>query len=425
MGVSLVQVLVCSSGVAAFRSSQRSASQIISEIQSHRDGSGETGHPANSNCFIGSGHSVSNGCGHAPAIESVYPCQSDDDYTSTCIKEVNLDFPSTGYNRFTKSTADWNQLTQVVVDAEFAGYGASVSVGVDYLKSSKSSESSIGFFCGSSLRSRSRYVQNPQGLKWSTGAKWLLGFSPDFFAKQHGLEYVYKIDYGGSFLGSFTINTRTDEQQDSLEVFADIAVQKPSFNAELAGKFNAAKSAVSSNITLYASAKWSGSTGIKQDYSDPGTVGKMFDEWESGVRSAPVPLAVYTRQWTDSPDFSQVLQNLAMAGESAKLFQAMQLFNTSKATAEFRSLLGQESAKLTFVSETIDRAITLTPEGNKARKTCFHLTKKKVVRAIIRIQQLDDISATQEEHDYNAGESDIIQSLLLMDEVAQCRTVTG
>jgi hypothetical protein len=414
MGLSLIAAFACFSGVVAFRSSQRESSHI-------QQGSDEvSSHPANGNCVIGSGHSVSRGCNHGMATETVYDCDDDNAINSCCISETKGDLGgSSGYNRFTKTKDEWDKLTKVVVDAEFAGYGASVSVGVDYLKSSKSSESSIGFFCGSSKKVSSRQVNYPKNLKIDDSAAWLLGWSPSMFFQSYGTDYVHKIVYGGSFLGSFTLSSRSEKTKDSLKVFADIAVEQPAFNADLAASFNTAKTQVKSNITLYASAKWSGGTGLKQNYSDPASMGNMFDYWSKSVDVAPAPLVLYTRKWTSAKNFYNIIMNIE---NNDTRNEAMKLALQEKPTLEFTSQLGQESAKLSFVSGTIDRAITFADEsGDEQKQQCLRRVRKNVVRAIIRIQQLDDMTAKEGEKNYHDNDSsELFQSGLLTDDVKKC-----
>jgi len=409
MAVSLLQVLAYSSCAVAFRSSKRDFSQL--RLESESGTGGGIAFPAGGNCAIGSGHSSSRGCDHAGAAETVYNCE-EDDTESICIKEEDITLDANGYNRFTRTTEEWNALTKVVADAEAAGYGASVSVGVDYLKSSKSSESSIGFFCGSSQVTRHRYIQNYGKLKWTDAAKFMLKWSPATFASMFGTGYVYKIEYGGSFLGSFTLTSRTTESQDSLKVFANIAVEQPRFDAKLGAAFNQAKAKVASNISVYASAKWSGGSPLKQDFSDPGTVGKMFTDWSDSLPTAPVPLTLVERGWADSHDFIITLMTL----DAAKQHEALRLFMDLKATRGWRSELAQESVKLSFLAETVGRALNL--KENEGKQNCLIRIRRKIVAAVTAIRTLDDITAKMEESE--SLDSDLIQFFKLSAEWKRC-----
>lgn len=406
MGFSLIQVLVSSAGVAAFRSPQKVSSHISEHQRSGLEGSyGPRSIPANGICNIGSGYSVSGGCEHSTAVADADNCPSD---TLTCITEGDLG-RSTGFNRLTRRKTDFDRLTREVVDSEFVGYGLSASAGADYLKSSKYSVSSMGVWCGGNVAFKSRQVRDAQRMMISKGAGKMMLYDPKLFLLHFGTEYVYRIDYGGSFLGSFTVTSRTFESQGSLDAFAGMLKYSGSCNAELGEQFNQAKRSVASNITVYASAKWSGVEGLRQDYSDPGTLGQMFDEWSAGVQNEPEPIAVHTRPWMGLGNFFEIVS----AATTATRQEILRLMMSKRPNEQWRSELGQESVKLTVVLETIGRAMNLIEESNQ-KLFCLMDTRKKTAAAITRIQQLDDIQALE-------MDLDILQSDSLLHELHHCR----
>merc|ERR1719469_275158 len=146
------------------------------------------------------------GCQYPEAMQPVPDC-SNANFDQACY-QVDPAEVVRGYMRDVRSTNDYSSLTRSVTEAEFGGYGVTVSASFSYMKSSEVTEESIAFFIGASGKTRTRTIQRPVAMRLTAAAREILRQDPREFITRHGLRYIHSITYGGSFLGSVTVNAK-------------------------------------------------------------------------------------------------------------------------------------------------------------------------------------------------------------------------
>merc|ERR1719330_1266439 len=115
---------------------------------------------------------------------------------------------------------------------------------------------------------------------------------PQQFISRHGLRYVHTITYGGSFLGSVTLNSKETVSDRDIGAFADFSVNTGLFTVGGSTDFQEALSQSNLNVSLFINAQWTGGSGIRQDYHSPETLNNMFQDWDGSWRANPAPITI-------------------------------------------------------------------------------------------------------------------------------------
>jgi hypothetical protein len=340
-------------------------------------------HPASPSCFLASGFGLQRGCQYAQAMEPVPNCNSAS-YDQACYDEASAE-QVRGYLRDVRTSSDYSSLTRSVTEAEGGGFGVSVSASFSYLKRSEVSERSIAFFIGASGRSKTRTMQKPVSMKLTSAAKTVLRNDPKRFLSLYGLKYVHTVTYGGSFLGSFTLNSKETSDMKDIQAFASVSVNKGLFSAKASTEFQNTVSQKSGRVSIFASADWKGGSGIISNYATPESMGNMFNQWDRSWRSSPEPLTIVTRRWIDSAEVQEIVN--AMSVEDKDLFYRDDI------SPIMQSEISEENAKIMMVEHSIKQALSwITTDNNQVMRSCLTNLNRDVLTKRLQIDGLDDVA---------------------------------
>jgi len=358
--------------------------------------------PASPACLLTSGFEVRRGCQYPQAMQVVGEC-GDSVSEDACYKVSHAE-KVRGYFRDVRTTNDYNSLTRTVTEAEGGGYGQSVSASFSYMKRSQVSEKSLAFFVGSSGISQTRSIINPGGMKLTSAAKDILQTNPREFIARHGLRYIHSITYGGSFLGSVTLNSKQTVDDSDIDVMAEFSVtggekdeKDGVFSVDGSAKFQRTLSKQNLNISVFINAQWGGGSNIPQDYESPATLYAMFKAWEGSWRAHPSPIKIITRRWSDSTEVQGIINSMSAADK--------ELFNVPDVTPAMSKVISEEGAQVALIDSSLRKALTWKEiRGDQTILSCLNGLSRDVSAQLIRIDLLTDPEVSRIQQQWLSGD---------------------
>jgi len=340
----------------------------------------EAEHPASLSCFLGSGFGIQKGCQYVPALQNIPSCDTAAS-GEACYRDTNTE-SARGYSRDVRTSFDYSSLTESITEAEGGGYGISVSASFSYMKRSQVSEKSTAFFIGSSGRTRVRTLDNPGALKLTDTAKQLLRANASLFLQFYSSTFVHTMTYGGSFLGSVTVNSKETSDDRDIQAFAGFSVNKGIFSVGGNSSFQNTINEKTGRVEVFISADWKGGQ-VQQDYSSPDKMGDMFRSWDSTWRSSPAPLTLVTRRWIDLVDVQEIVFGLPP--------DQLMLFFTDTISPIIQNRISVENAAIMKVESSVEQALSwLATESDATLRTCLENLRDDISRKRIGIDAMDD-----------------------------------
>jgi len=337
--------------------------------------------PASPACLLASGFGVQRGCQYPAAMKAVGECGSSW-FESACYENSNAETVR-GYMKDVRSTSDYNSMTRSVTEAEGGGFGVSVSASFSYMKRSQVTEKSLAFFIGASGTTQTRSIKNPGELKLTSAASSLLRSNPREFIARYGLRYIHSITYGGSFLGSVTLNSKNTVDERDIEAMAGFSVNKGLWSVSGSTEFQNKMSSENLDISTFINAQWVGGSNISQDYQTPATLNAMFEAWDGSWRENPAPITVITRRWIDSVDVQSIINSMSAADK--------ELFNVPDVSGAMSSEISNENAQLALVDASLRRALVWNEiQSDSTRLSCLNSLSRDVSAQLMRIDLLTD-----------------------------------
>merc|ERR1719491_1490357 len=152
--------------------------------------------------------------------------------------------------------------------------------------------------------------------------------------------------------------------------------------------FQQKRSALSTSVSLWGRAAWRGGSGIHQDYSEPATIEKMFNDWQASVKVSPTALKMYARRWIDVAELMDEFLKYMMAGnaDAAEWLTKLQGATIAGITDQE---IGKETLHLTRLRQTSQDALTY-PDTTDAAKTCLRDLDTPLLQQLVKIEQLDE-----------------------------------
>jgi len=198
------------------------------------------------------------------------------------------------------------------------------------------------------------------------------------------LRYIQSMTYGGSFLGSVTLNSKETADERDIQAFASLSVNKGLFSAKGSTDFQNTLATKGSNVSVFINAQWVGGADVEQDYRNPETLNNMFKDWDGSWRAHPAPITVVTRRWTDSADVQDVL--------NSKSPEDREIFNVADITHAISTQISNENAQVTLTASSVRRAQAWREiENDPAVQTCLNDLSRDVTAQLVRIDLLDDL----------------------------------
>merc|ERR1719422_359151 len=337
-------------------------------------------HPASLTCFLGSGFGIQKGCQYVPALQNIPSCD-----TAASGEACYRDTPTEsvrGYSRDVRTSFDYSSLTESVTEAEGGGYGISVSASFSYMKRSQVSEKSTAFFIGSSGRTSVRTLDNPGALKLTSTAKQLLRTNASLFLQFYSSTFVHTLTYGGSFLGSVTVNSKETSDDRDIQAFAGFSVNKGVFSAGGNSSFQNTINEKTGRIEVFISADWKGGQ-VQQDYSAPEKMGDMFRSWDATWRTSPAPLTLVTRRWIDLVEVQEVVFGLPP--------DQMMMFFTESISPIIQKRISVENSAIMKVESSTRQALSwLAAKNDATMRSCLENLRDDIQRKRIGIDGMDD-----------------------------------
>jgi len=205
------------------------------------------------------------------------------------------------------SVKEMNSFTEAVVKVEGSYMGVSGSGSVGVMANSRVNSKSVSHIIHNSLYSKVTNVRNFSELKLNEVAKRLLEKDPEKFLKLYGFNFVSQITYGGSFLGYFSLSTKTEESQQSLELEATASYTNGFFSAEGSAEFTNRMSENNMELTVTSG------FGAKPAFScptinTPKNLGDCYDEWnDAALSDRAAPLFLQLSSYAVSQDVQDII----------------------------------------------------------------------------------------------------------------------
>jgi hypothetical protein len=372
--------------------------------------------PISRDCFLAGGFGIQKGCQYVQAMQSMPDCTSAS-IDEACIEESDAE-QYRGYLRDVRTSSDYSSLVRSVTEAEGGGFGVSVSSSFSYLERSQVGERSIAFFIGGSGLSKVRSIRNPLSMKLTPAAKDLLTNDPRRFTELHGLKYVYSINYGGSFLGSFTLNSRNTSDVRDMEAFASVSVNSGLFSVSGQTDFQNTLEQQSSSISTFAGSDWKGGSGINIDYNTPAGMGNMFSQWDRSWRSSPEPLNVVTRRWIDSEEVQVIVHSMSP--------EDMALFYDDDISPVMQREISEENAKIMRLEHSVELALSWpVTDSVESVRTCFSNLRRELVTQRLHIDTLNDTDVLAIQRQWSNNDQSWFVSDQLSASYANCMSLVG
>jgi len=378
----LLTAVVMSSGmrIRSKKGQKDPTSVASSEVDGEPDtASSLTEHPATLGCFLGSGFGIQKGCQYIPALQNIPSCDTAGS-GEACYRDTNTEAVR-GYMRDVRTSFDYSSLTESITEAEGGGFGVSVSASFSYMKRSQVSEKAQAFFIGASGRTSTRTLDNPGALKLTSTAKQLLTANASMFLQFFSSTFVHTVTYGGSFLGSVTVNSKETSDDRDINAFAAFSVNKGIFSASGNSSFQNTINEKTGKVEIFMSADWKGGQ-PQQDYSSPEKMGDMFRSWDSTWRANPAPLTLVTRRWIDLVEVQEVAFGLPP--------DQMMLFFTDTISPIIQKRISVENSAIMKVESSVRQALSwLATAADATLRTCLENLRDDIQRKRIGIDAMD------------------------------------
>jgi hypothetical protein len=319
-----------------------------------------------------SGFDAAKGQTAASAFEAVGPCSNVSSPTDACIEDAVPPGGMSSYEKKIFSEEENSQLTNTIVSAEGGGWGFHMSASMKFLQQSQMNTRSLSYTIGKSTQTKVSAIRNPQNLKLTDAAKALLQTDPKNFLQQFGPHYTKAMTYGGSFLGSYTMNSIKTSSTHDLDVAASVSYSNGFFSAEGSAAFQKQRNSTNFNLDLEAKFRASPDVNFKRDPAEsPEAMFSIFQDWENKLDETPAPLTVSLGPWKDS---SEVF-GIVFSNSTSK--EVQQLFSGEPISAIIGDLVAEDVAKATLLQKSIGRAI-LWPELNDKPQLMQRVTDLKL-----------------------------------------------
>lgn len=357
------------------------------------------------NCHIGMGFSTRNGC-KAQATHAIRPCsQIDRGEQAACLKESRWEELYAMYTRDVRQSSEVQKLAETVAQAEGGGFGISMSASFKKLKKSKISEHSIAYAIGESGRVKAETIQSPQYMSLTGPAKQTLKRNVSDFFSRYGMGYISTVDYGGSFLGSFTIRSLQSSDQRDIESFAKIS---GFWSTKGSKEFQSKRESKESFVDISADARYVGGKGIKTKSGTPEKLKEMFEQWQQSYKEHPAPLTVQTRPWIEISEVQEIVNTMSSRDRKK--------FKKNSIGSNVQRELGKEHAKVML----IDHSIEQSQSWNGVDKACLKNLERRVSSKITSIEALDDWNVLNIQQQIEQGNWKWFKSDAFQTEFEQC-----
>lgn len=261
------------------------------------------------------------------AFEPIKECEGNDVEACIWIEEKSGD-SSKGYNRKISSESSMSNFLDTVVNVEGGSVGTRASGSIGYIGNSEMTTTSVSYMIGSTQRTDVKRVKNPLKLKLTDTAATLLKKNPTKFLQLYGYHFIDSITYGGSFIGSFTLNAKSKKQSSSLKTEAAASYDSGIYDVKGSAKFQQNRAKFNSDIDV--SSGWSanryppgsGSAVI----SVPEDLGNLYTRWMNFIiqKGNGVPVFVNVNSWYASEDVQNIVNAQNFIGD-AKEFQGINI----------------------------------------------------------------------------------------------------
>ena len=213
-----------------------------------------------------------------------------DDIKTPCI-ETGLHLitdPSTGYLETVTDLRSKETFFSTLVKAEGGSVGVKVSASVGYIESSSVTEESVSHFIGGTVAANVERIRHPQNLKLNPSAKAVLQIDPMGFLSTYGQYFVTAITYGGSFLGSYTMNSRNSANSDELKAEASFSYSGGLYSASGSLEFMDKQATLEESLEIKADYRCIPDTGAAREVPEnPAALNKIYTDWSVSARENP------------------------------------------------------------------------------------------------------------------------------------------
>jgi len=273
---------------------------------------------------------------------------------AACIAQLN-GTEETTYITKVVDTESFSSLVSDVTTVEGAGWGMSASVGVSVMQSSDMSAQSISFVVGAGIPLVvSKQIQNPGLMSLLPQALALLQRSPQQFMQTYGLFYVYKIDYGGSFMGSVSLMESKSGSTSSLSAYAKFSAKTMFFSASASTEFASQLSKDESHLKAVSRVKHLGGDLVSIDPSNPLGLGDAFRKWHDGLKTSPSKALPVRMEWRRLYDIAAVQDAVNALNDTA----VRKAFMAEPPSSLILSLVVNEYAGLQRVGNQASQALS-------------------------------------------------------------------
>jgi hypothetical protein len=247
----------------------------------------------------------------------------------------------------------------------------------------------VGFTIGAAGSTKSTSVQNPGRLQLTEAAKELLRTDPLGFLGRYSFYYVYKIVYGGSFMGAVTLNSKTSSSSSALDFTLDLSLpaELKDLNGDASVDFKKAVDQHSHEVDMDLQAGWLGGTGVEME--SPPTLDALlsrYRQWHDTWRSDPHPLKIVLRRWIDVHDVQLIVNKIEDR-------ETRRVFNDHSVHPFIETMLRREVEDMNELQASLTEAMTW-PELQANRTAGFELMKLRinVQRHMLDVEHLDQIT---------------------------------
>jgi hypothetical protein len=190
-----------------------------------------------------------------PVFESIENCEDTDrSLEFACFETVTPGTTSTEYKEVLKDSNSRSNFMSSVTKIEGGALGKSVSTSAEYVTSSSMSQSSVSHMLGGTIAKETVRIFNISKLKLREDPKRILKDDPAFFLDTYGQHFGSSVTYGGSFLGSFDIYSKSTASSESLSIAASFEYSKGPFS--VAGESEFDSHMEKSSDTLNIKSNW-------------------------------------------------------------------------------------------------------------------------------------------------------------------------
>jgi hypothetical protein len=212
------------------------------------------------------------------------------------------------YDRLIKDSRSKDEFLSTIAKAEGGSLGLKVSASASYASERSDSSESISYMIGGYRETSTRRVDDFSKLKLTKDARILLDEEPHTFLSSYGQSYIRSVTYGGSFLGSFHMTSKSSADSNELKAEASFSYDGGFYSASGMASYNTRME--NSESKLDREGDFGSRPGIEgRAIVDPDYLNIAYKEWNDKVEETPAPLHVYLGRWFDSRDVQSVLNS--------------------------------------------------------------------------------------------------------------------